>query len=135
MVKLFCGPDGIHLEMPHTVTRLRLLLIVSGTIAIPCTMIDAAGQLSVQSAATADGSISGYLATVEPAQRRITLVPLGESRTVELHVADHAAIMHAERGLTLTELVVEVGRLVEVHYRQDGDRRIAERVTIQGEAG
>ena len=116
-------------------TRLRLLLIVSGTVAIPCTMIHGAEQLSVQSAATTDGSISGYLATVEPARRRITLVPIGESHTVELHVADRAAIVHAERGLTLTDLVVEVGSLVEVHYRQEGDRRIAERVTIQAAAG
>ena len=90
-------------------------------------MIHAAGQLSVQSPATIDGSIAGRLATVEPAQRRITLVPIGESRMVELQVAERAVIMHAERALTLTELVVEVGSLVQVDYRNEGEHRIAER--------
>ena len=79
--------------------------------------------------------MSGRLATVEPARRRITLVPIGESHIVELVIAERTEIMHAERALSLPELVVEVGRLVTVAYRLEGDRRIAERVTIESWAG
>jgi hypothetical protein len=117
------------------VARLRLLLIVSASVAIPCPVNYAATQLSVQTSATVDGSLSGWLATVEPARRRITLVPIGESRMVELEVAEQVDIVHAERGLTLAELVVEVGSLVQVDYRQEGERRIATRLTIQVAAG
>ena len=95
----------------------------------------AAAQLSVQRPATIDSSLSGRLATVEPARRRITLVPIGESRMVELEVADDAAIVYADRGLTLSELVVAVGSLVQIDYRQEGDRWIAERVTVEALAG
>jgi hypothetical protein len=129
------GPGGIHLEKGDRVTRLRLLLIVSATVVIVCPVKPAAAQLSVQSPATVDGLISGRLATVEPARRRITLVPIGESRMVELEVAERAPIVHADRGLTLAELVVEVGSLVQVDYRKEGARWIAERVTIQVAAG
>jgi hypothetical protein len=89
----------------------------------------------VQSPATIAGTISGRLATVEPARRRITIVPIGESQMVELVVAEHTEIIHAERPMVLPELVVEVGRLVTVAYRVEADRRIAERVTIEASAG
>ena len=117
--------------MSEPVTRLRLFLIVSVTVAILCTLNRAAGQDSVQSPATIAGTVSGRLATVEPARRRITIVPIGESQIVELVLAEHAEIVHLERALSLPELVVEVGSLVTVGYRIEGDRRIAERVTIE----
>jgi hypothetical protein len=40
---------------------------------------------------------SGRLATVEPARRRITLVPIGEARMVELELADRVEVVHAEQ--------------------------------------
>ena len=110
-------------------------MIVSVAVAILCTVNRAGAQESVQSPATIVGTVSGRLATVEPARRRITLVPIGESDMVELVLAERIEIIHLERTISLPELVVEVGRLVTVAYRIEGDRRIAERVTIEASAG
>ena len=116
-------------------TRLRCCLIVAVAVGIVCTMNHVMAQDIVQSPATIEGTVSGRLATVEPARRRITLVPIGEVTIVELDLADNAQIIHANELLSLPALVVEVGKLVTVHYRHEGDRRIAQRVTIEASAG
>ena len=54
---------------------------------------------------------------------------------VELVIAERTEIMHAERAMSLPELVLEVGSLVTVAYRFEGDRRVAERITIEASAG
>ena len=65
----------------------------------------------------------------------MTLVPIGESITVELVIAERAEITHAEREITLPGLVMHVGSLVSVAYRFESGRRIAEVVTIEAPAG
>ena len=54
---------------------------------------------------------------------------------VELVIAERAHITHAERPMTLPELVLEVGSLVSVTYRLESGRRIADAVTIEAPAG
>ena len=110
-------------------------MIVSVAVAILCAVNRAGAQESVQFPATIVGTVSGRLATVEPARRRITLVPIGESHIVELVIAERTEIMHAERAMSLPELVREVRSLVTVAYRFEGDRRVAERITIEASAG
>ena len=116
-------------------TRLRFCLIVSVAVSIVCTMNHVVAQDIVQSPMTIEETISGRLATVEPARRRITLVPVGDVAMVELDVADTAQIVHADELLSLPALVVQVGKLVTVAYRREGKRRIAERVTIEAWGG
>ena len=134
VLKLATDADGIGLETAERVTRLRLLMIVSVVVAILSTLNRAGAQDIVQSPAIIAGTISGWLATVEPARRRMRLVPVGEARMVELDVAEHAVIVQAEQPLSLPDLVVQVGKLVTVAYRLEGHRWIAERVTIEASA-
>jgi hypothetical protein len=75
----------------------------------------------------------GRLATVEPAARRLTFVPEGEVDLVEVFVAEDGSVHHDGRELSLSELVVRVGRVVKVSYRTDGERRIAESVIVEPE--
>lgn len=76
--------------------------------------------------------LRGRLATVEPASRRLTIVPDGASERVELFLGDQGQLEYEERQLTLTDLVIQVGRRVAVYYRvDDGARRIIERLIVE----
>jgi hypothetical protein len=75
-------------------------------------------------------SLTGRLAFVEPALERITIVPDGEVHLFDLLVEDGSEVRQGDRVLTLSDLVIEVGRRVTVRYRVDGDRRIAESIIV-----
>jgi hypothetical protein len=75
-------------------------------------------------------AVSGRLATVEPGNRRITILPEGEVRTVEMFVTDKSAVVHEDRSITLSDLVLQVGRRITVHFRVVGNRRVAERIIV-----
>jgi hypothetical protein len=63
----------------------------------------------------------------------VTLVPEGEVRRVEVFVAERGSVIHGESELTLTDLVIQVGRRVQVLYRMENDRRVADRIIIEPE--
>ena len=78
-------------------------------------------------------SLTGRLATVEPAARRITVVPDGAVDLVELFVAPEGKVTQGDRELSLAELVIQTGRRVQIDYYADGMRRLALRVTVEAE--
>lgn len=78
--------------------------------------------------------LTGRLAIVQPALALVSIVPEGESTTVELVVSPDAIILDAEQRMSLVELVVEVGRIVAVDYEVEGSRRVATRITIAASA-
>jgi hypothetical protein len=65
----------------------------------------------------------GRLATVEPANRRITLVVDGEESLTAVHVHEEAVVRDGEEGISLAQLVTLVGSRVTLSYEmQDGVR-------------
>lgn len=60
--------------------------------------------------------VTGRLATVEPAIRRLTIVPDGEVDLVEFFVAEDAELHRAGKPLTLAQLVIDTGARVALHY-------------------
>jgi hypothetical protein len=75
----------------------------------------------------------GRLAIVEPAGRRITLLPEGSEDLEELIVAEDAEIRQGEREVTLEELVIQVGRRATVLYRELDGRRILRSIIVDPE--
>jgi hypothetical protein len=90
-------------------------------------------DVATQTQPQPDRSLSGRLATVEPANRRVTIVPDGEVSLVEFFVAEDAKVVQGERALSLPELVIQVGRRATIAYRDDGNRRVAEHLVIEPE--
>jgi hypothetical protein len=80
--------------------------------------------------APAEQTLVGRLAFVEPSLRRISVVPDGEVRMSDLFVADDTEVRQGDRVMTLSDLVIEVGRRVTVRYRIEGDRRIADSIIV-----
>ncbi|HUE85485.1 MAG TPA: hypothetical protein VMO26_05355 [Vicinamibacterales bacterium] len=78
-------------------------------------------------------TLLGHLAFVEPAARRIAVLPQGEADLVDLLVADDGEVRQNDQKLTLSELVILVGRRVSVRYRIDNDRRVAQSVIVEPE--
>lgn len=78
-------------------------------------------------------ALVGRLATVEPASRRVTFVPEGEVRRVEVFVAERGTVIHDDSELTLADLVIQVGRRVTVLSRLQDNRRIADRIIVEPE--
>jgi hypothetical protein len=76
-------------------------------------------------------SLRGRLATVEPTNRRLTILPDGEVKLLELFVGDDGELRQDDRPVTLAELVIQVGRRVTVDYRLDGTRRVVERLIVE----
>lgn len=93
-------------------------------------MLGAEGALSAQEQSPA-GSLIGRLATVEPAKRRLTVLPQGEAQLVELFVAVDGDLSHDDKPMTLADLVIQVGRRVAVEFRLEGARRVVERLTVE----
>ena len=77
--------------------------------------------------------VSGRLAIVEPSAARISLLATGEVKLREIAVAPDAEIRQGDRSLSLSELVIEIGRRVTVRFRTDGDRTVATNITVEPE--
>ena len=75
----------------------------------------------------------GRLATVEPAARRIAVLPDGQANLIELILDDAGEVRQEDRELTLSELVILVGRRVSIRYRLENDRRVAQSVIVEPE--
>jgi hypothetical protein len=88
---------------------------------------------SARAQAAVDAELSGRLATVEPATGRITVLPEGEIRPTEVFAAADCEVRLEKRRLTLTELVIHVGRRVTIQYQLENDRRIARTITVDPE--
>jgi hypothetical protein len=73
----------------------------------------------------------GRLATVEPALRRITLVPEGQSEVVAFVLDDSGVIWQSSRELSLPALVTQVGSRVKVRYSVENGIRLARSVTVE----
>jgi hypothetical protein len=58
-------------------------------------------------------------------------VPEGEVKRVEVLVAERSSVTHEESELTLTELVLHVGRRVTVHCRGQHDRCLVDRLIVE----
>jgi hypothetical protein len=106
-------------------------LRASALIIVLAALISAARVEAAVRRQAAGDALVGRLATVEPIIRRLTVVPEGEASLVEIFVAEDGEVRQGERRLTLSELVIEVGRRVTIRYRLDADRRIATRVTVE----
>lgn len=79
----------------------------------------------------ADAELAGRLATVEPSSRRLSVLPVGEVKLVEVFAGDDCEVRQADRLLSLAELVVEVGRRVTVRYRMIDGRRVAHSISVE----
>lgn len=75
--------------------------------------------------------LAGRLATVEPAARRVTVVPDGAEHRVEVLVAAGAEISERNGRLSMAELVTRTGRRVRVEFRVEGERRVVDRLTVE----
>jgi hypothetical protein len=114
----------------------RYLPHASRTTLLICLLVfvlSVAGAMARGQADASAETLLGRLAIVEPASRRITVLPEGEVHLVEVFLDENGEVRLAERELTLAELVIEVGRRVTVRYRVEKDRRIAERVIVEPE--
>jgi hypothetical protein len=78
-------------------------------------------------------TLVGRLATVEPANRRLTMIPEGEVERVEVFVAEDGEVLLETQKLSLSDLVIQVGRRVTILYRLENQRRIAESVIVESE--
>ena len=78
-----------------------------------------------------DLSLSGRLATVEPSARRLTMIPENQVDRIELLLGDGAEIFQQEKKLSLSELVIEVGRRITVRYRMNNGVREARSITVE----
>jgi hypothetical protein len=98
-------------------------------IVVLCTL----GELTRTSAQepTTVPDVVGRLATVEPSNRRVTIVPEGEVELVEMFVAADGRVERDGRSLSLADLVIEVGRRVTVSYRVTDGRRLVERIVVE----
>jgi hypothetical protein len=103
----------------------RALFVVVIFAAVVCSLATVSAQPS--------SSLTGRLATVEPSNSRITMVPIGEVNLVEFFVLDDSELVHEEESLTLSQLVILVGRRVTALYQENEGRRIAMRITVEPE--
>ena len=85
---------------------------------------------SLAAAAAQPSSISGRLATVEPSSGRITMIPDDEEDLIEMFVLEDSELLHEDESLTMSDLVILVGRRVSVVFEDTGDRRIALQITV-----
>ena len=106
----------------------HLIVSVAAATIVSIGVAGAAGF--VQTAEVAEATLTGRLATVEPARRRITMVPDGQSETVEFTVHADAEILQESDEVSLSVLVIEVGRRVDVNFRVVGGQRVAYKVTV-----
>ena len=107
-----------------------LPVIVSVGVVILCSIPVLALEDSVQFRGMSRQSVTGRSAIVQPALGVVSILPHGESMTVELVVSPEATILEAERQMSLVDLVVEVWRVVAVEYVTDANRRVATRITL-----
>jgi hypothetical protein len=90
--------------------------------------------LDLRSAAVQpEETLTGRLATVEPALRRIAIVPDGEFRPAELFVAEDATLASGEQRLSLSDLVLLVGRRVTASIEETDDRQLVRHLTVDPE--
>jgi len=75
--------------------------------------------------------VRGRIATVEPTHRRITIIPDEATARIELFLDKDGSIRRDDRPLSLRDLVLETGRRVEIRYRSDGLRRLAQTITVE----
>ncbi len=61
------------------------------------------------------------------------MLPEGEVKLVELLVADDGKVRQGDREVTLSDLVIQVGRRVTIRYRVEGERRHAESIIVEPE--
>ena len=61
----------------------------------------------------------------------MTLVPHDKVDSVEVFLAEEGAVEENERTMTLSELVILVGRRVTITYRVDGQRRLADSIIVE----
>jgi hypothetical protein len=78
-------------------------------------------------------SLRGRLAIVEPAARRIAVLPDGEAHLVEMMVDNDGEVRYEDRQLTLSELVLLVGQRVSIRYRIESDLRVAHDIIVDPE--
>jgi hypothetical protein len=108
-------------SFPHAICT---TVAVATLILVPAVLLGAGGQAPVEQ------TVRGRLAFVEPSMRRISVVPDGEVHMSDLFVDDGAEVREGDRVLTLSELVIEVGRRVAVRYWTDGERRVAASIIV-----
>lgn len=76
-------------------------------------------------------TLVGRLATVEPANRRVTIVPNDEAKWVEVFLDENGEVEDDTGTLTLADLVIHVGRRVTVTYHVVGERRLADTIIVE----
>ena len=96
-------------------------------------LISVAAGAMLRDQQTDTASLVGRLATVEPAARRLTLLPEGTADLVEVFLTEDAAVVQDETELSLSELVIHTGRRIQVEYQLESGRRIGLRVTVEPE--
>ena len=129
------GRAAIVCYFENTVARDFLRAVCTTLASMMVFFLLSAAAIGSGGQAPADQSLRGRLASVQPGLRRITVLPEGDIRLSDVFIADHSEVRQGDREVTLSDLVLLVGRRVKVRYRLDGDRRIAASVIVEPEGG
>ena len=94
-------------------------------------ILSAAGVIAGVQEPETESQLAGRLATVEPAARRLTMIPDGEADLVEVFVADEGEVRQQDETLSLSDLVIQVGKRITVRYRLVNNRRVALSIIVE----
>jgi hypothetical protein len=125
------GRGGIRLDksenrVSHYLQAVALPLMIAAVLAVAFSTRAAS---SVHHDVAEEAAVFGRLATVEPALRRFTLVPDGQSEAISF-VLDEGVIWQESRELSLPALVTQVGSRVKVRYHIENGVRLARMITV-----
>jgi hypothetical protein len=113
----------------HYLQPVALPLMIAAVLAVGFTTRAAS---SVHHDASEAAAVFGRLATVEPALRRFTVVPDGQSEVISFVLDGDGVIWQESRELSLPALVTQVGSRVKVRYHIENGVRLARMLTVAG---
>jgi hypothetical protein len=116
-------PKALMIQPIHHVVLVALLSLAPAA---------ASARPAQQAPAAAEVSLSGRLATVEPAARRVTIVVEGDEELTELIVDEDGELRHQDQPVSLSDLVTLVGSRVTVRCELRNGTRVAYAITVEG---
>jgi hypothetical protein len=129
MVEVASVLISLRSRVSHYLQPITLPLMIAAVLAVGFTTRAAS---SVQHDLAEEAAVFGRLATVEPAVRRFTLVPDGQSEAIPFVLDEEGVIWQESRELSLPALVTQVGSRVKVRYRIENGVRLARMITVAG---
>jgi hypothetical protein len=126
------GRGGIRLDksenrVSHYLQAVALPLMIAAVLAVAFSTRAAS---SVHHDVAEEAAVFGRLATVEPALRRFTLVPDGQSEAISFVLDEEGMIWQESRELSLPALLTQVGSRVKVRYHIENGVRLTRMITV-----